>query len=79
MCIVPAVQVPFVRCLYSQVLSNSKFLNSQRHVLMNEMMFFFAPVDREPKKIVLKTFCSCDKIQFLATINYGTRRILTLI
>ena len=59
MCIVPAVQVPFVGCLekddlenedlenaaffircYSQVLSNSKFLNSERHMLMNEMMIF---------------------------------------
>ena len=29
----------FISC-YSQVLSNSKFLNSERHVLMNEMMIF---------------------------------------
>ena len=62
MCLVPVVQVPLVGCLYSQVLSNSKFLNSERHVLMNEMTIFFLLQIAEPKKLVLKTFCSCDKI-----------------
>ena len=62
MCLVPAVQVPLVGCLYSQVLSNSKFLNSERHVLMNEMTIFFLLQIAEHKKLVLKTFCSCDKI-----------------
>ena len=45
MCLVPAKQVPLVGCLYSQVLSNSKSLNSE-HVLMNEMTIFFSPADR---------------------------------
>ena len=62
MCLVPAVQVPLVGCLYSRVLSNSKFLNSERHVLMNEMTIFFLLQIAEPKKLVLKTFCSFDKI-----------------